>query len=146
MFNKRLLQLITVSILVCLVSACNLGASAQPDSLLTEEQMQRFELAKEDLPEEDFNHYKVEPDLPVLSEYAMYETYLYTAVNLDEDQFEVVKEDYFNAVVNYDLYKEFSEALLTKDELIDETDLMSDRTYAYHVIGNIKFISPENVD
>jgi hypothetical protein len=143
MKNSKLIYLMILFCSLLVISACSMNTSASPEQVLTDSQMERYILAKEDLSESDFDYFKTLPDLPALSEQADYTTYLYTAVKLNEEQFENLKEHYFSANTNYETYREFSDSLLSMEELLEEPNSVSNEAYAYHVIGIVKFISPQ---
>ncbi|MDV2583628.1 hypothetical protein, partial [Alkalibacillus haloalkaliphilus] len=82
MKKSKLVYLMILFCALLVINACSMNTSISPEQLLTDSQMERFIVAKEDLSESDFDYFKTQPDLPALSEQANYTTYLYTAVKL----------------------------------------------------------------
>jgi hypothetical protein len=115
--------------------------------LLTSEQERKFEEAQSNLSEEVFEEIKNRPGSTPTMQAANYKAYLYTSVVLTEEQFFEVKEEYFADFVDYEVYREFADALYTPEQFYEadgEMNVTQEEMegFGFYIIGMIEVISP----
>ncbi|MDV2684357.1 hypothetical protein RYX56_08240 [Alkalihalophilus lindianensis] len=115
--------------------------------ILTSEQERKFEEAQSNLSEEVFEEIKSRPGTTPTMQAANYKAYLYTSAVLTEEQFFEVKEEYFADFVDYEVYREFADALFTPEQFYEsdgEMDITQEKMegFGYYIIGMIEVISP----
>ncbi|OLS37027.1 hypothetical protein BTR22_10070 [Alkalihalophilus pseudofirmus] len=147
---KYIAVFVGLAVGVCIFSGCDQQTEkAFNDGMLSEEQLILVDQAKDYLNEEEYTEVMLKTDTRNVLQSGSYQTYLYTAASLSEEQFKEIQSTYFASFVDYSVYLHYADSLKSPQELFGfdkEQELHSLHTqqYAYYIVGLMEVLSPRN--